>query len=315
MSTVQRQRQTREVEYPSGDGKPMAETEIHLEAMIDCIQVLKDHFTAQPNVYVGGNLLLYYVRGNPRKHISPDVLVTVGVPKEPPRDYYLVWNEGKAPDFVIEITSKSTKQEDKKKKFEIYRDILRVSELFLFDPTKDYLDPRSRASAWRWGNMFPSSRSPAGCPAGLLGLHLERDGTKFACTIREWQAITDTGRGSRRRPNAVPTSETEDRATPRPGKPHGSVLPRRTSDCAGDRGPPRAMTGIRRCDPGAKTPPPESNRLPPACRERARPRPMANAAPKVPRHAKPVLTLIRRTRFLRPCRTRLLDKTRQGCDV
>jgi Uma2 family endonuclease len=179
MSTVQRQRQTREVEYPSGDGKPMAETEIHLEAMIDCIQVLKDHFTAQPNVYVGGNLLLYYVRGNRRKHISPDVLVTVGVPKQPPRDYYLVWNEGKAPDFVIEITSKSTKQEDKKKKFEIYRDILKVSELFLFDPTEDYLDPALQGFRLARGNYVPIKPIAGRLPSRIVGLHLERDGTKL----------------------------------------------------------------------------------------------------------------------------------------
>ena len=119
----------------------MAETELHLNDMIDAIQLLEDYFADQPNVYVCGNLLLYYEEGNPRKHVSPDVLVALGVPKEPHRDYYLVWKEGKAPDFVVEITSKSTKREDKKKKFEIYRDILKVPEYFLFDPSADYLDP------------------------------------------------------------------------------------------------------------------------------------------------------------------------------
>jgi Uma2 family endonuclease len=56
------------------------------------------------------------------------VLVTIGIDKEPRRDYYLVWKEGKAPDFVAEITSKTTKREDQKKKLAIYRDILRVPE-------------------------------------------------------------------------------------------------------------------------------------------------------------------------------------------
>ena len=42
---------------------------------------------------------------------------------------------------MIEITSKSTKGEDKKTKFELYRDILKVSEYFMFDPTQDYLNP------------------------------------------------------------------------------------------------------------------------------------------------------------------------------
>lgn len=104
MATVPRARRKREVEYPSGDGKPMAETQLHLLQMIDIILLLTDYFAARPNVYVCGNLLLYYEEGNPRKHVAPDVLVALGVPKEPLRDCYLVWKEGKAPDFVLEIT-------------------------------------------------------------------------------------------------------------------------------------------------------------------------------------------------------------------
>src|SRR5262249_19349312 len=139
MATVPRQRRPREIEYPSGDGKPMAETQIHLKDMIDTILVLEDHFAGQPNVFVGGNLLLYYEEGNRRKHVAPDVFVALDVPKEPLRENYLVWKEGKAPDFVVEITSKSTRKEDQEKKLVVYRDILRVTEYFLFDPTEDYL--------------------------------------------------------------------------------------------------------------------------------------------------------------------------------
>jgi Uma2 family endonuclease len=179
MATVPRQRRTREVEYPSGDGKPMAETEVHLHVMIDTIQVLEDYFAGQPNVYVCGNLLLYYEEGNPRKHVAPNVLVAFDVPKKPAREYYLVWKEGKAPDFVVEITSKSTKQEDRKKKFGIYRDILRVSEYFLFDPTEDYLNP-SLQGFRRVGGEYASIEPIAGrLPSQLLGLHLERDGEKL----------------------------------------------------------------------------------------------------------------------------------------
>jgi len=177
MTTVRRP--AREVDYPSGDGKPMAETELHLLDMIDTILLLKDYFAARPNVYVCGNLLLYYEEGNPRKHVAPDVLVALDVPKEPPRDNYLVWKEGKAPDFVVEITSKSTKQEDRKKKFEIYRDILGVSEYFLFDPTKDYLDPPLQGFRLARGKYVPIKRIAGRLPSRILGLHLERDGTKL----------------------------------------------------------------------------------------------------------------------------------------
>ena len=231
------QRRTREVEYPSGDGKPMAETELHLKDMIDTIQVLEDYFADQPNVYVCGNLLLYYEEGNPRKHVAPDVLVALGVPKEPPRDYYLVWKEGKAPDFVVEITSKSTKQEDMKKKFGIYRDILKVSEYFLFDPTEDYLDPPLQGFRLVGGDYVPIEPIAGRLPSQVLGLHLERDGEKLR--------LFDPATGERlltrlegaRRPIAAPRPPL---AAPRLRKPLSSGSPRRTSACAGRSRPSAA---------------------------------------------------------------------------
>jgi Uma2 family endonuclease len=179
MATVPQQRRTRAIEYPSADGKPMAETETHLREMIDTILVLDDRFADRPNVYVCGNLLLYYEEGNPRKHVAPDVLVALEVPKKPNRKYYLVWKEGKAPDFVVEITSKSTKTEDQEKKFVIYRDILRVFEYFLFDPTADYLDPPLQGFRLSRGRYVPIKAVNGRLPSRILGLHLERDGAKL----------------------------------------------------------------------------------------------------------------------------------------
>ena len=49
-----------------------------------------------------GNMLMYYEEGNPRKHVAPDVFVVLEIPKEPLRENYLVWKEGKAPDFIVE---------------------------------------------------------------------------------------------------------------------------------------------------------------------------------------------------------------------
>jgi len=82
----------------------MAETEVNRDDMVDVIGTLKHHFAHDPNVYVSGNLLLYYEEGNPRKHVSPDVLVSFEVPREPKRDYYLVWKEGKG-DFSLITTA------------------------------------------------------------------------------------------------------------------------------------------------------------------------------------------------------------------
>ena len=43
-----------DVDYPTGDGQPMAETPIHRDNMIALIDVLRSHFGRDPNVYVSG---------------------------------------------------------------------------------------------------------------------------------------------------------------------------------------------------------------------------------------------------------------------
>ena len=82
------------------------------------------------------------IEGNRRKiRRRPTRSWSRGVPKLPPRDDYLVWKEGKTPDVVIEITSKTTRREDQTKKRALYRDVLKVPEYFQFDPREEYLKP------------------------------------------------------------------------------------------------------------------------------------------------------------------------------
>src|SRR5271157_6639684 len=99
--------QDQDIAYPTRDGRPLGETDLHRNKMADLIETLEDHFSGDPDIYVSGNLLVFYERGDRRKHVSPDVFVVRGVPKKPLRDHYLIWREGKAPEFVIEVTSKS----------------------------------------------------------------------------------------------------------------------------------------------------------------------------------------------------------------
>ena len=81
MATTPRPHVDREVEYPTSDGKPMAETDVHRDLMMDLIRTLGAHYAADPMVYVSGNLLLFYEEGNKRKHVSPDVFVVRGHPE------------------------------------------------------------------------------------------------------------------------------------------------------------------------------------------------------------------------------------------
>ena len=130
------------VVYPSSDGQPMAETQIHGECMMYVTYALRRYFPkhGRDNVYVGSNNFLYYERGNPRAVVAPDVYVVVGAPASPPRDTYMLWNEPKGPDFVLEVTSASTRRDDERRKREVYA-ALGVREYFLYDPRAEYLAP------------------------------------------------------------------------------------------------------------------------------------------------------------------------------
>jgi Uma2 family endonuclease len=129
--------QPKEIIYPESDGKPMAETDVHRKLMAELIEELEIFFQDDPQVYVSGNLLLYYEEGNPKKRIAPDVFVVRGVPKHERRIYQL-WKEGRAPDAVFEISSRGTWSEDLVKKFQLCAR-LGVREYFIFDPEYDYL--------------------------------------------------------------------------------------------------------------------------------------------------------------------------------
>ncbi len=119
--------------YPESDGEPMAETPKHQQIMIDCMDMLRSHFREVPDVYIGGNMLLYYEEGNPRKSISPDVFMVRGLSQKDLRTYK-TWEQPATLDFVLEVASPSTFENDFTVKKEIYANILGVKEYYIYDP-------------------------------------------------------------------------------------------------------------------------------------------------------------------------------------
>jgi len=165
-----------EIDYPDSDGKPMAETDIHRELMVDAIHRLRARYSKRKDVYVSGNLLVYYVEGDPRMCLAPDCFVAFGVPSGDRRTFK-VWNEGTFPAVVFEFTSRKTKKEDTVKKFHIYRDAWKVKELFMFDPTEDYLKPSLIGYRLEEGELKPIQQVGDRIASIELGITLERDGT------------------------------------------------------------------------------------------------------------------------------------------
>jgi len=143
-----------DVTYPDSDGLPMAESDATRDYLIYAVEALDSYFRTETNVYVSGNLFIYYEQGNPKRVVAPDVFVVFGVEKKK-RPSYKTWEEGdKIPDFVLEITSKSTASEDRGSKRGLYA-YLGVKEYFQYDPTADYLKPALQGFRLIEGNYLP----------------------------------------------------------------------------------------------------------------------------------------------------------------
>jgi Uma2 family endonuclease len=128
-----------QIHCPESDGKPMGETDVHIDALIYLREALRDYLRDDRQMYVAGNLLLYYEEGNPAACVAPDVFVVQGVAKGERRTYRL-WDEGQPPAVVFEITSRGSWLEDLGTKRAIYA-MLGVQEYFLYDPLEEYLRP------------------------------------------------------------------------------------------------------------------------------------------------------------------------------
>jgi Uma2 family endonuclease len=167
-----------EIGYPTSDGRPMAETDIHFRSISEARGALELFFASEPLVYVSGNLLVFYEPGNRRKHVAPDILVAKGVRKQA-RLNYLIWEERHGLDAVFEFTSKSTRHEDVEDKYWIYEQQIKVPEYFLFDPLEEYLEPSLQGFRLRRGKYAPIRPVKGRLPSQVLGLQVEREGTSL----------------------------------------------------------------------------------------------------------------------------------------
>ena len=120
--------------YPSSDDEPMAESEQQYIPMTETVAEMRHWFRDRPDVYVIGDMLVYYRMNRTDIRVAPDIFVVFGVTSRHPRDSWLVWREGKAPDFVMEIASPGTWRRDVYDKRILYA-LLGVREYWRFDPT------------------------------------------------------------------------------------------------------------------------------------------------------------------------------------
>jgi Uma2 family endonuclease len=170
--------QYEEIEYPYSDGKPMAESDLHRDEMTYLIRALDRRYRTTPDVYVAGNLFLYYVPGDRKAVVAPDVFLVKGVPRGK-RKSFLLWKEGRGPCFVIEVTSESTRDEDLNTKKSLYQR-LEVEEYFLHDPLSEYLNPSLQGFRLHDGRYRRIAIEPDGTLVSrMTGLRLRVEGERL----------------------------------------------------------------------------------------------------------------------------------------
>ena len=123
---------------PSCEDEPVPQNTRQAVAIKDGFSCLSRRWRERPDVFVGADQFLYWdpaydPRTNPENPPPvPDVYVAFDV-ADRHRNSYVVWEEGKPPDFVLEVVSPLSRKRDAKEKPDIYAEI-GVPELFLYDP-------------------------------------------------------------------------------------------------------------------------------------------------------------------------------------
>ncbi len=133
------------------DGEPM-ETYRHRLAMNLLIDSLDQAYRDREDYFVGGNMFIYYssTQARNRDFRGPDFFAVLNVQQKSTRQGWVVWEEeGRYPDVIVELTSPSTAAEDLGRKKEIYEQIFKTPDYFIYNP----FNPNS-LRGWRLGKHF-----------------------------------------------------------------------------------------------------------------------------------------------------------------
>ena len=161
-----------ELRLPSCEDEPVSQNSRQFKVIQESAGSLQLHWRGRQDVYVGGDQFVYWHRQKPPA--APDVFVAFGVPNRH-RSSYVAWEEGKPPDFVLEVMSPSSRQRDEKAKPDLYAK-MGVPEYFWYDP-EGKLKPALAGFELRQGGYeaLPEETLPAGVTgvrSKVLGLTL-----------------------------------------------------------------------------------------------------------------------------------------------
>jgi Uma2 family endonuclease len=163
--------------YPAEDGEPMAETQIHIRAIILLFQAFEDFLIRQLDIYISANMFWYWEKGNPGARRAPDVMVIKGVGRAERRSFFTWRENGAVPSVIVEVVSKKKYRDDYFTKRELYAK-LGVKEYFLFDPEAVHFRPPlvgfRRNQRGKYVRIKPDGEKRLRCDE--LGLLLKSEG-------------------------------------------------------------------------------------------------------------------------------------------
>ena len=112
------------------------ETPEHYDQLALLMACLKWMFEGHDDIFLGANLTVYFSEEQVRNRDfrGPDLFVVKDVePRE--RSSWVVWREdGRYPDFILELLSDTTQQVDRDTKKKLYQNQFRTPEYFWFSP-------------------------------------------------------------------------------------------------------------------------------------------------------------------------------------
>ena len=117
-------------------GEPM-ESNRHRIAMNVLIRSINQAFANRDDFFAGGNMFVYYssIQARNRDFKGPDFFVVLDVDGIRERQGWVVWEEnGRYPDVIVELMSPSTAEADTGVKKNIYEQIFRTPDYYVFNP-------------------------------------------------------------------------------------------------------------------------------------------------------------------------------------
>lgn len=128
-----------DVIFPPSDlysDEPPLETYLHLQQMLLLIKCLNWWWRQRNDFFCAGNLTIYYSPSQRKSEDfrGPDFFVVLGTERKPRKSWVLWEEEGKYPNVIVEILSKTTAATDRGWKKELYQDTFRTPDYFWFDP-------------------------------------------------------------------------------------------------------------------------------------------------------------------------------------